>query len=76
MPVGPADLIAWNPVTNYFMPIDVKTVRVGLDKEGSKKYSSSLNKAMVKRGVHYLGYCPEEHTFMWLSEESSDKNIH
>lgn len=64
---GPADMVAWCPKTNKIMVIDVKTVKIYLKADGTKKYHSSLGSGKNKRNfVQYLGYCPDDNTWMWL----------
>jgi len=64
---GPADLVAWRPETNETLIIDVKTVWIYLKADGTKKYHSSVGTGKNKRNfVKYLGYCPDDNTWMWL----------
>lgn len=64
---GPADMVAWCPKTNETLVIDVKTVRIYLKADGTKQYQSSLGTEKNKKQfVKYLGYCPDEDTWMWL----------
>ena len=64
---GPADLVAWCPKTNETLVIDVKTMRIYLKADGTKQYHSSLGTGKRKKPfVKYLGYCPDDNSWMWL----------
>ena len=64
--IGPMDIIAIELATNELLKIDVKTVRVKVLADGTKKYVSPNASSFID-GVNYLGYVAEEDNFIWLS---------
>ena len=61
-PDGPADLVVWDGINFY--PIDVKTVKKYVAKDGTISYHRPGN---MTDGVLYLGYCLSN-GLIWLSE--------
>lgn len=63
-PVGPIDLIAFDPETEEVILIDVKTIRTTLKADGSKAYNVPKTKKV--NSVKYLGFNPDENEFIWF----------
>jgi Holliday junction resolvase-like predicted endonuclease len=64
-PYGPADIVTWNPATEEYAAIDVKTVRKYIKQDGSVTYHN--DKRARRPGVQYLGYDPDDGKFLWLN---------
>lgn len=66
-PDGPADIVAWNPVTNTALFIDVKTGHKKVNKDGSISIYHSLQSDKNRKPfVSYLAFIVETEEFIWI----------
>ena len=65
MPTGAIDIVAWKPNSDSMMAIDVKTIRKKVMADGSVSYTGKP-KNKKHDCVFYLGYCPDDDSFVWF----------
>lgn len=68
-PVGPADLIVWNPETGEIIPVDVKRLRF----VDGKPFKAQKDQKSKRCGVKALHCHPESGECLWDNEAASHR---